>query len=193
MAERMNFTGVLDRLDREAEGDKLTLGAMVDAIGGRGYGPLILAASLIELMPTGGIPGIPTLVAIMVIIFASQLVIGRPKPWIPKRLRNKGFNREKFNKAREKIKPATKKIDRVLKPRLHFLVTPFAARVVGLFCILLALTMPPLELIPGLGYTPAVGIALLAVGLTAQDGLFTLLGLLVPLVGGLVISGVFFG
>lgn len=183
MAEQLNLTGVLDSMDDKAEGDKLTLGAILDAFGSRGYGPLLLAAALIELMPTGGIPGIPTLVALLVIVFSGQLVFGRATPWMPKKLRNKGFNREKFQKARDKVKPVTTKIDRLIKPRLSPLISPFAARVVGAICILLALTMPPLEVVPFAGYIPAAAIALLAVGLSAKDGLIVLVGGIVAVIG----------
>lgn len=109
MAETMNLTGVLEALDDNAKGDRLTVGAMVDAIGDRGFGPLILTAALIEIMPTGGIPGIPTAVALTVILFATQLLLGRKQPWIPEILRRRGFSRDKFYKAREKIKVVTEK------------------------------------------------------------------------------------
>ncbi|MDQ2077868.1 exopolysaccharide biosynthesis protein [Marinimicrobium sp. ABcell2] len=183
MAERINLTGVLDLMDEKAEGEKLTLGAIMDAFGSRGFGPLLLAAALIELLPSGGIPGVPTLVAIIVILFSSQLVLGRRTPWMPEKLRTKGFKRDKFNKAREKVKPVTRKLDVLIKPRLNFFVTPWAARVVGCICILMALTMPPLEIIPMAGYIPALAIALLAVGLSGHDGLIVLLGSLVGVAG----------
>lgn len=183
MAEQINLTGVLDAMDDKAEGDQLTLGAIIDSFGSRGYGPLLLAAALIELMPTGGIPGIPTLVAFLVVIFSAQLVFGRSTPWMPEKLRNKGFSRSKFSKGREKIKPVTTKIDRLMKPRLTPLVSPLGARMIGAICILMALTMPPLEVVPFAGYLPAAAIALLAMGLSARDGLIVLVGGVVALLG----------
>lgn len=183
MSERINLTGVLDLMDDKAQGEKLTVGAIMEAFGSRGFGPLLLAAALIELLPTGGIPGVPTFVAILVILFASQLVWGRNTPWLPKKLRSKGFKRASFNKARDKIKPLTRKLDVLIKPRLSVFVTPVAARVVGIICILLALTMPPLEIVPMAGYIPAVAVALLAVGLSGHDGLIVLLGSIVGVLG----------
>lgn len=183
MSERINLTGVLDLMDDKAQGEKLTVGAIMEAFGSRGFGPLLLAAALIELLPTGGIPGVPTFVAILVILFASQLVWGRNTPWLPKKLRDKGFKRASFNKARDKIKPLTRKLDVLIKPRLSVFVTPVAARVVGIICILLALTMPPLEIVPMAGYIPAVAVALLAVGLSGHDGLIVLLGSIVGVLG----------
>ncbi len=178
MADLTNLTQVLDHLDDKADGDKLTVGAMLKSVGDRGFGPLILAAALIEILPTGAIPGVPTLVAIAVVILSFQLVLGRKCPWLPKKLRSKGFSREKYNKAREKSKPVTTRIDRVFKPRLHALTTPLASKVVAVACIVLAVTMPPLEFVPFASSVPSVAIALLAIGLTAQDGLFVLLGLI---------------
>ena len=183
MSERINLTGVLDLMDDKAQGEKLTVGAIMEAFGSRGFGPLLLAAALIELLPTGGIPGVPTFVAVLVILFSSQLVLGRRTPWIPKKLRNKGFKRTSFNKARDKVKPLTHKLDVLIKPRLNVFVTPVAARLVGVICILMALTMPPLELVPMAGYIPALAIALLAVGLCGHDGLIVFLGSLVGLAG----------
>lgn len=185
MGKRITLTGVLETMDEKAEGDKLTLGAVVDSLGTRGYGPLLLAPVLIDILPTGGVPGIPTLVAATVIIFAVQMILGRASPWMPNKLRSKGFARSKFDKARNKVTPVTEKIDLLIKPRLSFLTTPAAARVVGVICILMALTMPPLEVIPlaGGGYLSAVVIALLAVGLSGHDGLIILLGLILAVVG----------
>src|SRR5690625_5029478 len=129
MSERINLTGVLDLMDDKTDGEKMTVGAIMDAFGSRGFGPLLLAAALVELLPTGGIPGVPTIVAIIVILFASQMVLGRRTPWLPKKLCNKGFKHASFNKARDKIRPVTRKVDVLIKPRLTVFVTPAAARV----------------------------------------------------------------
>lgn len=177
MADAINLTGVLDALDDKAEGDRLTVGAMVDAIGERGFGPLILSAALVEIMPTGGIPGIPTAVALTVILFAVQLLAGRKQPWLPDFLRRRSFSRKKFEKAREKITVVTRRIDKIFRPRLPALVGAMGTRLVGLACILLAMTMPPMEVIPWLSYIPASAIAFLSAGLCTRDGLVVLFGL----------------
>lgn len=183
MTDGTNLTGVLDALDEKAEGERITIGAMVDAIGERGFGPLILAAALVELMPTGGIPGIPTTVALTIIVFAVQLLAGRKQPWFPEILRRRGLSREKFYKARDALKVVTKRVDRLFKPRLHIFVGAVGARMVGLVCMLLAMTMPPMEIIPWLSYIPAAAIALLAAGLSTRDGLVVLLGLIFAFIG----------
>lgn len=174
-SHRNNLTGVLDQMDNDAEGEKLTFGEIVDSFGDRGYGPILLALALIELLPTGAVPGVPTMVAVAVILVAGQLVAGRSAPWIPKKMRSKGFTRQKFEKAREKIRPFTQKLDKVIKGRMHQFATPFAARLVGGACILVALPMPPLELLPFASSVPALAIGLFGIGLSARDGLIILI------------------
>lgn len=184
MTERTNLTGVLDHMDDAAEGEKLTLGEIVDSFGSRGYGPILLALALIELLPTGAIPGVPTILAVAVVLIAGQLVAGRSAPWVPKKLRTKGFSREKFGKARKKIRPFTQKVDKVIKHRMEKLVTPFAVRVIGGVCVALALTMPPLELVPFAASLPSLAIGLFGVGLAARDGLIVLIGSIVAVAAG---------
>ena len=183
MADGLNLTGVLDHLDDSAEGEELSVGDILDSLGSRGYGPLLIAVSLIELLPTGAIPGVPTLVAVLVVLLAGQLLLGRSAPWVPGRLRKLHFKHEKFETGRDKIKPWTQKIDRALKPRLPQLVSSSAERVVAVVCIVLALTMPPLELVPLASSVPSAAIGLFGLGLSARDGLLVALGLLVAIGG----------
>lgn len=181
MPEPLNITGVLDHMDDKVQGDKATIGNIIDAFGGRGYGPILLALSLVELLPTGAIPGVPSMLAILVVLTAGQLVLGRRSPWIPHTLRKRGFSEKKFTQAREKVRPFASKLDKVIKPRLTFFSGAFSARLAGAVCIMLACTMPPLELIPFASSLPSLAIALFGVGLSAEDGLIMLIGFVVGL------------
>src|SRR5690606_9995175 len=104
---------------------------------------------------------------------------GRDVPWLPKKLRKRGFSEEKLVKARDKVRPSTQKIDKAIKPRLHALATPLVARIVGAVCVLIALPMPALEVVPFASSAPSVAIALFGLGLSARDGLLILLGFIV--------------
>lgn len=184
MSKMINLTGVLDHMDDKSNGSDISLGEVLDSLGSRGYGPLLLALALIELLPTGAIPGVPTFIAVCVVLLAGQMVIGRTTPWVPAKLRRKGFSHDKFEKARDKIRPTTQKLDKAIKPRLAQFASPFAARIVGGICILLALTMPPLELIPFASSIPSLSIGLFGVGLGAHDGLIVLLATVVAIGAG---------
>jgi hypothetical protein len=188
MTERLNLTGVLDHMDDQADGRKVTLGSIMDSLGGRGYGPLLLALALIEILPTGAIPGVPSLVALMVVLVAGQLVLGRRTPWVPEKLRKRGFEKKKLERAKPKVRRVTRKIDKILKPRLEQLANPLAVRLVAAVCVLLAITMPPLELLPFASSGPALAIAIFGVGLSVHDGLVILVGLVIALaaIGGTI-------
>lgn len=181
MAAAMNLTAVLDHLDDKAGGQTITIDQIIQSFEERGYGPLLLSLALLELLPTGAIPGVPTLVAILVVLIAGQLLLGRTRPWVPGKLGAKGFSHEKFKAGREKLRPFTSKCDRFIKPRFPMLTTGLMNRLVAGICIVLALSLPPLELIPFASSAPAFAIALLAMGLSAKDGLFVLLGMLAAL------------
>jgi hypothetical protein len=64
--------------------------------------------------------------------------------------------------------------------------------IIAALSIILALTMIPLEMVPFAAAIPAFSIALFAVGLTANDGLLILFGLVAAAVAGVVGSFWFF-
>ncbi|HEX5678125.1 MAG TPA: exopolysaccharide biosynthesis protein [Alcanivorax sp.] len=176
----LGLTDILVKLADEPDGDELSLVSVVETMQGRGFGPLLLAPTLMVLLPTGAIPGVPTLSALLIVLVAGQLVVGKRTPWVPGRLRQASFEREKFQAAVARVRPWTERIDRLLKPRLRALtVWPFN-RIGALACLLLAVAMVPLELVPFAAAVPALIIALYALALAAHDGalaLFSLVGM----------------
>ena len=174
----MNLTSVLDEIEENIDGDKITFGKIVDEFEDRGYGPLLLIAALFIMLPTGGIPGVPTLLAVIIIFIAAQLTWGRSIPWLPNKLRSISFDKAKFSKAANKLKPVTRKIDYVLRPRLKRFAKKPMTRIIGAVIIALCLFMPFLEIIPFADVIPSSSIVIISLGLTARDGVFTLVGLI---------------
>ncbi|SDM03302.1 Uncharacterized conserved protein [Modicisalibacter muralis] len=187
MAEMMALTGLLERLDESDTGRKIRLRDIVEIFQFRGFGPLLVIPALIVLLPTGAVPGVPTLCGLFIAMVAMQLVLGKHHPWLPRRLSERGFSHAKLHQRLTRVRPWTRRFDRLLKPRLSVLVSGLAQRLVALLTVLLALAMIPLELFPFASAIPALAILLMGLGLTAEDGLLTLVGLLVVLVGAWVI------
>ena len=72
-----NLEGLLGKLAKAGrEHDEVSVRDLRDAIGRRSFAPLLLTVSLVGFTPLGGIPGIPTTLAIMFILIASQIVLG---------------------------------------------------------------------------------------------------------------------
>ncbi|WP_158773128.1 exopolysaccharide biosynthesis protein [Cobetia sp. L2A1] len=174
------LTGLLEELDREIEGD-ISLGAILKHFNSRGFGPLLVLPALLVLLPTGAIPGVPTTCALFIVLIAGQLLLGYRTPWLPKRLAQFSFAHARLSHGVQRARPWTRRIDRLLKPRLGFMTRGLAYRGIALLAILLATTMVPLELVPFAAAIPAVTLLLLGLGLVGEDGLVILFALLVML------------
>ncbi|WP_251976640.1 exopolysaccharide biosynthesis protein [Salinicola avicenniae] len=184
MAERLKLTQLIDTLDEQVEDDTISLQDIVDTFNSRGFGPVVLLPALIALLPTGGVPGIPSLCGIFIALMAIQLVFGRRSPWLPRKLRERGISHARWHRIANRARPWTQRIDRLLQPRLTWLMGSVMERLLAVLMVVLGLGMIPLELLPFAAALPALAIVSMALGLTAGDGAMMLVGLLVTLAGG---------
>ncbi|MHC9038273.1 exopolysaccharide biosynthesis protein, partial [Cobetia marina] len=91
------------------------------------------------------------------------------------------FEHERLTHGVQRARPWTRRIDRLLKPRLGFMTRGIAYRLIAALAILLAATMVPLELVPFASALPAATLLLLGLGLIGEDGVVILLALAVLL------------
>lgn len=189
MERGITLTALLEMLESSGDSDQLNMGEVLATIGERGYAPLTLMLSLIAILPTGAVPGVPTVCGISIVLISSQLVLGKRSPWLPKKLRQMSISRARYIRVAKRIRPWTKRLDRLVKPRLQWLVEGTASRLIGLLFVLLALCMPPLEILPFAAAAPGGGIALISLGLAGRDGLWVILGLVPAAFGGWLVYG----
>jgi hypothetical protein len=162
---------ILERLGKAAgHKEDMPIGDVVQALGSRSYGPFLLVPALIELSPVGGIPGVPSILALIVILFAGQMLVGRKHFWLPQRLSRINLSSEKIVQAVEKVRPIGKWLDRWFHGRLRKLTEGPATRAAAAACILLALTVPPLEFLPFASSAPMSAIAMFGLALLVRDG-----------------------
>lgn len=170
---------VLDTLDEIADNeDDVTVGDVTDALGGRGFGPLITLPALLILTPLGGIPMVPTLMAVIIALFAVQLVMRKDALWLPDMLRSRGVANQKVKQATDKLRGTAKWLDRTFGDRLVALTRPPAPMLVALVILLLCALVPPSEIVPFAALLPMGAIALLGLALTLRDGALVLVGLI---------------
>ncbi len=74
---------MLQQLCDAATDERVSVDAMLGAVGRRSFGPLILLAGLVTLSPVGDIPGVPTMVAVLGLLLSTQLLWGRSSFWLP--------------------------------------------------------------------------------------------------------------
>lgn len=186
MESRISLTQLLEKLDDANDGRTIHLQDVVDTFQSRGFGPLVTLPALLALLPTGGGPGVPTLCAIFIALIAVQQLFGRQSPWLPRKLRERGISHDKLHRSVERVRPWTRRIDRLLAQRLDILLQPVARRFIAVLVIALALAMIPLELLPFAAAMPALAITVIGLGMTADDGLLLLIGVLIA--AGLAVS-----
>ena len=163
---------ILDQLHEAAEAsDEVSIGEVVERFGGRGFGPFLLLPALIEISPIGGIPGLPTVLAAIIILVAAQILFGREHLWLPEFIRRRSVSSDTMRKAARKLRPLARWLDRWFHRRFSLLVSaPFvktAAAVVILACV----SVPFLELVPFASTIPMAVVIAFGLAMTVRDGL----------------------
>lgn len=155
--------------------DKFTVASLLQTLGERSFGPLLLFAGAILMSPLSGIPGMPTTMGTLVLLVSLQLLLRRDHFWLPGWVLHRSIRRRKVEKAVEWLRPPARFLDRLARPRLLPLVRGVGVYVVAATCALIALAVPFMEVVPF--SATLVGVALTAFGLslTARDGLFAAL------------------
>ena len=162
---------LLHDLTEGGEG-KVTARILVEHLGRKGFGPVLLALGVPMVAPLP--PGAAIIFALPLLIVCLQMVVGRKTLWLPDWMADKGIERRKLAPLVAKVIPWVERVERHLKPRLCFLVEGWGARVLGVTCtviaVVLVLPVPFANLVPSLA-TTAFGLAL-----ARRDGLMALAG-----------------
>jgi hypothetical protein len=154
-------------------GEDTTIGALVDSLGERAFGALMFVFAVPNIIPTP--PGTSAILGLPLVILTWQVLIGRQSLWLPGVVRQRRISRELISTFVKKVTPVMARIERILRPRLGFIVSSDAAeRLIGLvtFPLAVVLFLP----IPFGNILPAAAISLIALGLAERDGLAVAVG-----------------
>ncbi len=167
-----NFQMLLQSLLEKTDGDDVSLGELLDIVGVRSFGPVILLLGFVSITPLTIVPGANWLIAVVVLLFSSQLLLLRETPWLPKRLVETRFPRKYLRVAVDSGMGGARIADRITRPRFAFLTRKPFTVIPALGAVVAALITFPLGLIPFGPLLPGLSLVMLGVGLTARDGLF---------------------
>lgn len=175
--ENSNLIDLLSSIEEmEQDAHRVSIDDVVKAVGRRSFGPLLLVAGLITLMPIiGDIPGMPTLMAFIVLLVSVQLLMGRDAFWLPSWLLKRSISKKKLDKGIQLMKKPSRWVDGLLRVRWPWLTNYIGVRVTAVICLLIALSMPPMELIPFSANGAGLALTLLGLGLVARDGIVLVL------------------
>ncbi|MGE3530039.1 MAG: exopolysaccharide biosynthesis protein [Methyloceanibacter sp.] len=157
-------------------GARISLGALRDALDDRGFGVLLFIFALPNLIPIN-IPLLSAVLGAPLVLLAVQLSYGRHKPWFPKWLTRQSFSRQGFAAIVTRALPWLERAERLLSPRLTFLLSWTGERLIGvaILAIAIVLALP----IPLVNWLPAFAIAIIGLALVERDGAAVLAGLAV--------------
>lgn len=167
---------VLKEAKSAVDGDTVTVGEIMDSISKRGFGPLLLVPALISISPVGTIPGMSVVTGSLIALVAVHMLLGQQHPWIPQRLEEFEFSREKYESGIEKALPWAKWAGKWVRERWGLMVEQPLYYVTPAVMFLLALTYYPLALVPMGVLLPGLANTMFAIGLTARDGVLIVFG-----------------
>ena len=180
--ESTSVREVLGELDElAATRSDVCIADVLDDFGKRSFGPFILLPALLEITPVGGIPGVPSFLALIVALTALQMLLGRDHVWMPEFIQSRSVTGKALHKAVNRLRGLADFLDRHSEGRMEFLTEGVALKAVALVVLLLCCTVPPLEFLPFASSIPMLAIAILGLALTVRDGALLLASLIFTL------------
>ena len=172
-------TQAIEDVVNKSSADRIPVRDLVEAMQAIGFGlaMMIFAFGIIIPLP----PPFPSIIAMPLIIFSLQMIAGYTAPKLPKRFEKITVKRSVVAMLVQKSSPYIRKVEHILRPRLSFVTTPRAERVIGIFTLIfssfIVFPMPLSNFIPGLG------ILIISFGLLGKDGLVVICGIIIGLMG----------
>lgn len=161
----LTVSALLTELAESWPAERITIGDLVAAFGPRGYGLLMFIFALPNMIPA--VPGISSLLGLPLAIIAWQMAVGRPIPWLPRKLAIQSLSTAQLRTIANRAAPWMARVERFLKPRPGWITTTVGERLIGICSLVLAI--PVLLPGPGTNGPPSWAIGLMALGFLQRD------------------------
>lgn len=179
---------------RPGEDDtRVSVGNVLDRIGDHSFAAMILVPAIILVSPISGIPGSPTIGALITMLVSIQALLGRRHLWLPGFLRRRSVSAKKMRTAIDWLSKPAGWMDRHSSGRLKLLssrpLRPFAYAAVTV----IALSWPFLEILPFVTSFFAGAVAMMMFGVMTRDGIYLLAGYTQAGLITLILTSIWFG
>lgn len=165
-------TDVLFEAIGNVAGERVSIGELIDGLGERAYGILMLLFALPTILPAP--PGMSAVTGMPIVVFSLQLMVGHPHPWLPAFLRRRSILRTDLLAVLDKAGPYLRRVENFTKPRLPHLVDGRMERLAGAVVFFLSIVLI-LPIFMG-NIFPSIAIALIALALMERDGIALIAG-----------------
>lgn len=155
--------------DAERKQVHVKVGDLVDKAADAGFGFLVGILAMIAVP----FVGLSTPFGLAIVLIGAQMMIGRTKPWLPKRARKREITMHILDRVAGILARRTRWLARSTRPRWQAFILP---RFVGFGVVLLALGLALPLPIPGSNLVFLIPIFIYAVGMLERDGLWVLVG-----------------
>ena len=157
--------------------DRLSVADIVETLGSRGFGPLIVLLAGMLILPVGMLPGLPAAVAVLLILIGGRMMTGEQRIWLPARLGRVTISGHLLAVSVARAQPAVLWLRPLLAPRLPFLIdSALMARLVALILMTTGAAIFIGGIIPGIPFVLSLHVLVLGLAMSARDGLVALFG-----------------
>ncbi len=168
----------------EVSTSKVSLKEVLDLAGERTFGFLFVLLALPSALPIPA-PGYSVPFGIVIFLLAVQLIAGRTRPWVPEGWKTRQFDLATVQKIIGAGIPWLRRLEAIARPRMTTVCTSLPGRtVIGVAIALMAVSM--MMPIPLTNTLPAIGIFVTGFGLLDDDGVISLGGLVLCVMGGIL-------
>ena len=154
----------------------------------KGFGLLMILFSFPMAIPLPYPPGFTSILGAPLLFFSIQMLMGMEEPWLPKWVAKQKIKMSHLQLAIKKTHKYFRKAEKMLKPRLLFMMHPNAERLIGFIALLCSISIV-LPIWFG-NAIPSAGILIMSLGIIGADGVVILLGIVVSIIGLFVATAV---
>ncbi|AFY71707.1 Exopolysaccharide synthesis ExoD [Thalassoporum mexicanum PCC 7367] len=169
-------------LFEEKRPERITLESLLELTEEKIFGFLFVILAIPSALPIPA-PVISSVLSMPLFLLVMQFIWGAKKPWLPRRLSQGTISLNQAQKFAKAAIPWLQRFETFLRPRLIYVCTSIGGRLlVGMAITLMSMSM--MVILPFTNTLPAIGIAIIGLGLTEDDGAVSLFGVVFCLFAG---------
>jgi len=165
----LSLSQLFDAVLRRHAGEMTPVGTLVTAFHERGFGVLLILFSLPLCIPIPKPPPIDTILGIPLFYLCLQMILGKDRPSLPKKVLEKKIPVDMMIKAFDRGRKYLEWFEKLFHPRLVSVLSDHnLSRICG--CLGMLLTCSVLLPVPMSNTVPSICMVVMATGIIARDG-----------------------